>query len=433
MNKKIVSILLAGTLAVSASVASVSAAMINDPNADGALGGAGKLGEYTPKSTYKTQHMMFAMPGPWQNDTTKNDAAIKGAAGIYWWGGYDTPDSVASDGHGWPGYKAAKVDEKDVPNLYAIDIPAYGNSESGNTGAIIWNNYVDGGTEILPEKNPYFDAANQTIDFPSQYYSKIDQSEKYEPLLRYTYKRQFEIIGVKGASDLDIKSDSFWTDLNKLAAVENGEDWDSLDSEEQENQAGIFLDDNNDKLDFSEYGSYASNFFNEDCVNEIYPFEGKPEPNWDCLAFNFDNMVFVVDFSPEKMVPSPLSGKIAFAGDVYFYYGNGEYGTWPTKELNEKMGGTSGNFTGDYWKKSADDIEMPTVAPATGGDKTATTVPAAATDASSSTSDTADGSNSANNANGAIATGQVSLAVIAFVVLAAGVGAVIFTRKRESK
>ena len=58
-------------------------------------------------------------------------------------------------------------------------------------------------------------------------------------------------------------------------------------------------------------------------------------------------MVFVVNFDPDKMIPDP-TGLIGFDGNFFFYYGGGEYGSWPTKELNEKMGGVSGNFaTGD--------------------------------------------------------------------------------------
>ena len=95
-----------------------------------APGGFGTLGEYEPTAGVKTNRLMFAMPGAWQNDTTKNEKC-GGAAGIYWWSGYDTPDNKAG-GYGWPGYQAERVQEAGVPNLWAIDVPTYGNGEKGD-------------------------------------------------------------------------------------------------------------------------------------------------------------------------------------------------------------------------------------------------------------------------------------------------------------
>ena len=149
-------------------------------------------------------------------------------------------------------------------------------------------------------------------------------------------------------------------------------------------------------------------------------------------------MVFVVNFDPSKMAVSPVSGKVGFDGDFYFYYGGGEYGSWPTKELNEEMKAklgedkvVSGNFTDDkYLNSSIDDIEIPTTAETTAP---ATTVPSPSQDATSSTSSTASGSTTANNSNGAVATGQVSMIVILLVVIAAGIGVVVFTRKKTEK
>ena len=126
MKKKALSIVLAGTMALS--MTAVSAVSVSAEEL--APGGFGTLGEYTPSAGVKTNKLMFAMPGAWQNDTTK-DEKCGGAAGIYWWSGYDTPDDKAS-GHGWPGYQAEQVQEAGVPNLWAIDVPTYGNGENGD-------------------------------------------------------------------------------------------------------------------------------------------------------------------------------------------------------------------------------------------------------------------------------------------------------------
>lgn len=443
MKKKILSIILAGTM-VSSVVAAGSIA-VHAEDGELAPGGYGTLGEYTPNAGVKTNHLMFAMPRAWQNDTTKNEKC-GGAAGIYWWSGYQTPDDVAG-GHGWPGYKAVQVKEEGVDNLWAIDVPTYYNGDNGNATAIIWNNYLDGGMETDPVKNPFYDAAVQTRDFPGQYYSRIEENETYELLFRYAYKKAMKQANVEGADALDIQSETFWEDINKLAAAslkakdQDYADWDSLSAEEKGYQIDLVLD--TIDLDLSEFGDYASNFFNEDLV------ESPEKPQYYGISFVFDNMVFVVNFDPAKMQESPVSHKIGFDGEFYFYYGNGEYGSWPTKALNEQMKDelgedkvVSGNFTkGDYVTKTMDDVkkdmekyyeENPDAKPKT-DDNTAGSVPAPATDASSGTSNPANGSNSANNANGAIATGQISFAVIAFVVLIAGVGAVYFSRKKREE
>ncbi len=61
-------------------------------------------------------------------------------------------------------------------------------------------------------------------------------------------------------------------------------------------------------------GAYADNFY----IDEDYGF-----------AFNCNNMIYVIDPSMQNV---ETSGKIKDAGNWYFYYGNGEYGTYPTRE-----------------------------------------------------------------------------------------------------
>ena len=314
-----------------------------------APGGFGTLGTYTPSAGVKTNRLLFAMPGAWQNDTTKNEKC-GGAAGIYWWSGYDTPDNKAG-GYGWPGYKTKQVQEAGVPNLWAIDVPTYGNGENGDATQIIWNNYLDGGLETDPAKNPFYAASQQTRDFPCQFYDRLEHSNDvqydhpyYTYLFKYAYQRVLSDAGVPGMSALDIASNTFWVNANRLCATYLGEEYDKLSNDEKTWQVDIVLD----ELDFDlsdVFGGYADNFFNEDLVDDPLGYG---------LAFTFDNMVFVVSFDTENMQVIPVSGKIGFDGDFYFYYGNGEYGSWPTKELNEemktKLGAdkvVSGNFTYD--------------------------------------------------------------------------------------
>ena len=310
-------------------------------------GGFGVLGSYTPTAGAITRKIMFAMPGAWQNSITKN-MKCGGYAGVYWWGdnAYDAPDRVAG-GNGWPGWRMDKVEEEGVENLFSIDAPVYGNGEAGNGPTLVFNNYLDSGTDSDPSTNPFYNAALQSANFCAKYYSRSDLRWKpqFEKLFRYTFLTQAENCGVD-VWGIDMDSNTFWEDLNRAAAEFNGEDWYYLDDDEREYQIDIVFDDNEGCLDFSEYGDYAANFFNEDSCDVTYP---KEEPNYYGLSFTFDNMVYVVDLDPAKITVNELSGRLGFSGDVFFYYGDGEYGTWPTMELNEMMGGISGNFTdSDY-------------------------------------------------------------------------------------
>ena len=423
--KKLLSIVLAGTLA--ASMVAVGATAVGAEESGLAPGGYGTLGEYTPTAGVLTNHLMFAMPNAWQNATTA-DARCGGAAGMYWWRGYDTPDNKAG-GHGWPGYKAVKEEGKGADNLWGMDIPTYGNGEEGDANQIIWNNYLDGGTETDKTKNPFYDAACQSVDSPGQYWSRADENKLYDPLFRYIYKKALVQAEVEGADALDTAADTFWEDANKLAAVFNDEDWDKLKADEKTYQVDTVLDELED-FDLSEFGDYADNFFNEDLVGEADLFPREESQGFG-EAFRFNNMVYVVNFDVSKMVKSPMSGKLGLGGNFYFYYGNGEYGAWPTKALCEEMGATVGNFTtGDYVTKTMEEL-MKEYDEYHKDDPVTTTVPSpSGTDAKSSTSGSSSGSSS-NSSNGAVATGQVSMIVVLLVVLAAGIGIAVFTRKKE--
>lgn len=456
MKKKILSIALAGAMAASMVTVGTVAASADEK----AVGGFGTLGEYTPSNpNIVTQHLMFAMPdSAWQNETTK-DPKCGGAAGIYWWSGFDTPDDKAG-GHGWPGYKSVKVtDEEGVENLFAIDVPTYGNGDAGNANMIIWDNYIDGGTETDTTKNPFYTAAKQTRDFQAAPVSRFDKNKTYDEVFRYAYKTIFEKAEIEGAKDLDLNSETFWEDINKISAAHLGHDWDKLSADDKDLQANEALD-KIENIDLSVFDKYADNFFNEDDVEDIYTAE---ESQYYGLTFTYDNMVFVLNFDPDKMIPSPTSGMIGYDGNFFFRYDNGKFGNWPTKELLESQTGitfnekgnavipegdkyeidqygsvfmkdasgnkvmVAGNFANDGYRKGEVKEPVPTTTEA------ASTVPAASTDAQSSTSAPASGSNTANNSNGAIATGQVSFVVIVLTVLIAGVGIVYFTRKKSRK
>ena len=219
----------------------------------------------------------------------------------------------------------------------------------------------------------------------------------------------------------------------------------------------------------TEFGNYAKNFFCEDSN----------------ICHYIDDMVYVVDFDTSRMAISPVSGKGGFDGAFYFYYGNGEFGIWPTREMCiEKEGltvdadgkivyeGTKknaetgedeaftetvdektgfilrehtdaydtktkrnfvvfGNFTGKYWSDTAAP-EMPTVEPTSAAADT-TTVPAADNnDATSAQGEKSSSGTGSNNSNGSIATGDYSAAAIFGVFAIAGLGVFYFVRKRRS-
>ena len=76
--------------------------------------------------------------------------------------------------------------------------------------------------------------------------------------------------------------------------------------------------------DKSALGEYADNFFYDEEL--------------DCgFSFWYDNMIYVVN----HFSGNPSSGAVwndTYEGDWYFYYGNGQYGTYPTKEGAEAHG-----------------------------------------------------------------------------------------------
>lgn len=300
--------------------------------AGGTIGFGGTLGVYTPSAGVITQQVMLAMPGSWTNQMTAQQDDV---AGVYWWSG---ADNVSAD---FPGYKTTRVDEDGVYNLFSTQIPGYGNGERGDANLMVWNNYLDSGMETDPRENPYYAAAKLTNHFMCSYFSRYDKEERFETLFRYTYQKQAQRCGLSGAAALNISAETFWEDINRLAAAALGRTWSSLSNQSKTYQIDAFFDEHNEQLDFSEYGScYAGNFFNENFATEIYP---KEEVLGQGISFTCDNMVYVVDLDAPVSV-NPVNGHELCNGGLYFYYGGGQYGVMPTKALNTALGCEQGSF-----------------------------------------------------------------------------------------
>ena len=254
---------------------------------------------YTPSPRVEAKTYRFAMPGCWQSDYWRQN---ENCAGIYWWTGADTPGEVYS--HDWPGYKMSKVSEAGVDNLYSSPVPADANQ-------IIINNHIDGGMPGQPNfLQERFDAACQIKDTPAQYYAFMESPYYTKDLWKYVWDKAADEVG----RTID------WSD-----------DETRMTSEEASQFSDIYdeLLDREVELDIPEFGQYAGNFYVE-------------TENGDGIAQSFDNMVYVVNLDPNTINISTTlipEGKITYGGDWFFYYGNGEYGTWPTKELLEEHTG----------------------------------------------------------------------------------------------
>ena len=241
--KKMTSLLLTFVMVISMgimSIESVSAAI--DGN-----------GAYIPDEsvTCGTHRYYFAMPKEWYNEYTDT-------AGVYWWDGSDLCGvREGTEYLKWPGYKVQLGDyASDSYTLYYFDCPK-------DVPCIVWNNYIDGGTD---KESDIYQKSRQANDATTEFYSDGD-------------------------------SDLYTTEFFALM---------------EESYKG----------DKSELGEFADNFF----YDEEYDLG---------FCFNMDNMIFVVPSEPNG---ETIGGKPEYVGDWYFYYGNGEYGTYPTKERSVEKG-----------------------------------------------------------------------------------------------
>ncbi|MBQ8007306.1 MAG: hypothetical protein IJ245_06725, partial [Lachnospiraceae bacterium] len=239
MRKRILSVVLAGALSASVIAGSaISASAVKNPD-----------DTYTPGQGITARTYKFAMPGSWMTDYWK---ANENAAGIYWWTGAETPETVFT--HAWPGYKVNRVNEEGVENLYSTPAPADANQ-------IIFNAHIDGGmpgTEgFIQEK---FDAARQIKDTPAQYYAFLESDYQTKDLWTYVWDKAADAVDADHI-EWDM-SDPKMTDAEADAIAEL---YETLQEEEVE-------------LDIPEFGEYSKNFFVE-------------MENGDGIGMNFDNMV----------------------------------------------------------------------------------------------------------------------------------------------
>lgn len=443
MRKRILSAVLAGALSVSliaGSALSASAADKRDAE-----------GKYAPDADTQTRRVYFAMPGCWESNYWKTEG--KEAAGAYWWSGVDGID--------WLGYKMSKeTSEANVTNVYTTLLPCGGD----NANQIIFNNFVDG---LMPSMEGYtkerFDAAMQTVDATNSYHN-IAGSDYYDKQIwMYVYDKLAEFMeypAIKWDAPDNPKFSKTELDQVKPLVGQVLSEYDGYTNEE-------FME----EFDIPEFGKYSKNFF--------FDFDNKSG-----MALGFGDMMYVCNLDPYALTVSTTivpEGKTTFGGEYFFYYGNGEYGTWPTKELLKEKTGIEfvdgkvvapegvkvdaygnavktlqdadgnnitymigGTINGEYQTnktipaipedKKGDDKPTPTVAPTTAPKGT---VPAPGQDAQSSTKSATPDSSSSNttnnNANGAVATGDFSYAAVAFVVVLAGLGVFYFTRKKFNK
>lgn len=150
-----------------------------------------------------------------------------------------------------------------------------------------------------------------------------------------------------------------------------------------------------------------------DIGSEYYDID--ESENYPSGTESFNNMIYVVD--PDKTSES-VTGKKTFAGEWYFYHGDG---MWDT-ELEPEFGGAQGAVP------PADVDPIVTNPPAS------TTTPATATPdpAQGATSKVASADTAATTAgNGTIATGTASMAVVLLVVIASVAGVAVVIRKRK--
>lgn len=441
MRKRILSAVLAGALSVSMIAGSaISASAAGKQAADGT---------YAPDADTQTRRVYFAMPGCWESNYWKTEG--QEAAGAYWWSGVDGID--------WLGYKMTKeTGEANITNVYTTLLPCGGD----NANQIIFNNFVNG---LMPSMEGYtkerFDAAMQTVDATNSYHN-IAGSDYYDKQIwMYVYDKLAEFMdypAIKWDAPDNPKFSKTELDQVKPLVGQVLSEYDGYTNEE-------FME----EFDIPEFGKYSKNFF--------FDFDNKSG-----MALGFGDMMYVCNLDPYALTVSYTivpEGKTTFGGEYFFYYGNGEYGTWPTKELLKEKTGIefvdgkvvapesvkvdaygnavktlqdadgnnitymiAGTINGEYQTNKT----IPAIPEdKKGDDKPATTpttdpkgtVPAPGKDAESSTKPAASGDSASNttnnNANGAVATGDFSYAAVAFVVVLAGLGVFYFTRKKYSK
>ena len=401
-------------------VSTFAGSMITASAADVAPPNPNRLPTYTPSTGVETFRLHFALPGAWIGE--------EGSDARKTWEKYGSTSGLywwgsldnpdEAPAAASHGWPGWKMETGASIGLLGAD-NLYTTLVPKNTASMIFDNFIDGG---MDESYPEYKAAKQTKDLT-----------------------QLEYLG---QGDSDYFSKEFWDYI-------------------YDNYYDDFVENPNYQIE--EFGPYAKNFFYSEEDDSIYHY--------------LDDMVFVVDtVNTDRAQVSPVSGMAGLDGGFYFYYGGGEFGIWPTKELCIKQeelkttteGGTEvdianetkqektdfvtrertdaydlttkkdvvvfGNFTGKYWKDTSeivvptDPASDPTTAPATQNatDGDGSIPDPDNNDAGSSSGSTSDEGTGSNDSNGAIATGQFAGPVLLCTVLIAGLGVFYFVRKRRS-
>lgn len=432
MNKRFLSVAVAGALSVAVIAGSVLSAAATGP---------GVLPTYTPKDKADCNKVYFATPGAWVDAETKK---VGNPAGCYWWGGTDTCDSqTIANGHGWPGWKLYDVSsEEGISNMHFIYVPK-------DVPMSIFSNYFDGG---MDPTDPAFDAAKQTLDDACEFWD--EGSSPYYP--QYWWDYMYE--------HYDENDPTVFEEFKKSFGIYASNFWDDLDY-----GSGIVY--NNDNMVYVVNLDPSTMVISTTIVKEgkptydgeYYFYYGNGKygiwPTLDLLKEQegievdengyFDETKLGEDYSVDQwgnIVRDVDGDKIVVYGDI-----SGKY--WSDDQVNDD--GTPMEVAhptnpllkvGEYLKDTAsgqdivDDGNTDGNGNNGGNSGTGTTDPSAtaspdATGASQSSNNTTGGNSTTNNgtSNGSIATGQVTLYVVAFVAIIAGIGVVYFVRKKSEK
>ncbi len=281
------------------------------------------------------------------------------SAGCYWWSGSDSGEEFGTESGG---VKWPGYMAQVSPEEGVKDL--YYIDLPSDVETIVWNNYLDGGTREIVDGAPVY---------------QYDEARYVAAKQTINVVSSYYSAGDNGHYDALLDGTFF----DKAEEAVNGDDKSFL-------------------------GDFEENFF-------IETEEGFG------ISMNFKNMIFIID--PSKTVENPLNGKLTYSGEWYFYYGDGQYGELPNKDMATEMGLV--HSIKDY--KPADP-STPTVKPnQPAGNNSQKPTAAPSKDAVSSTSDTAKNN---SNTNGAIQTGDASMATMILLIVAGAAGVAVFARKR---
>lgn len=288
----------------------------------------------------------FLAPDDWFNEYSDS-------VGIYWWEGTGAASS-------WPGYEAHKADSDGV---YYYDVPE-------DVTEIIWNNYIslfleeydegqwankqtghkewdenkvdlndcDGKIYVIdPEKtetNPFSGKMTYYGDWLF-YYGNGEYGITPEPSADVEYNRYFFLMPEEWYNEYTDTAGIYWWEGTDTPSAWPGYKAHKADAENvyyydvpKDVEVIIwnnFVDGGADKTQ----DVYLKAMQTKNIYTEYYE-PGESETYPDGLP-TFDGMIFIPDLEITSL--GPFIGKIIWDGEWYYYYGNGEYGTTPEKEV----------------------------------------------------------------------------------------------------